>query len=177
MSSRNLPVPATRPTSIVELHPVQPDEKALQYIGRLMEMLPPPDEDVIDRIAAGILSAPSPMEENQLWDSTGSKDCVGKAFVAHSVHIQPTDYEEAPLPYFVIVKVTDLESGEKTILTSGSVNICTSLVKAQLMGSLPWQFEIVGPRRPSKAGRLPLHVRWVAKVVEVGEDDGGRGAE
>lgn len=158
-------VPVTQFTALANLPKPTDDERPIHYLARIMEMLPPQSDDVVDRILDSILTAPTQMEENKLWDSTGSKDAIGKRFIFHSVHIQPSDYEDSPLPYFVIAKVTDLQTGEETVLTSGSVNIVTSLVKAQLLGNLPWEGEIRGPRRTPKNGRVPLHMLWVGKIV------------
>lgn len=159
-------VPRGQWTALAELPGVEPDELPTRYVARIMEMLPPPSADAIEKIAAGILGAPSPGEENQLWEATGSRDLVGRCFIWHRVTAQPSDYQDAPLPYFLACEVTDKATGERTIVTTGSVNICTSLVKAQLLGNLPWEAEIVGPRRTPKSGHIPLHLRWLARVVQ-----------
>lgn len=156
-------------TAIVGLPEVLAGERNIAYVTRLMDMLPPADEDVIDAIAGQILDAASMVDENMLWDATGSKDAVGKRFTFYSVHISPSDFaqeEDALWPYFLICKVMDHQSGERTVLTTGSTNIMVALVKAQILGQLPWEAEIVGPRKPTRKGRLPLHLRWIAKVVE-----------
>lgn len=161
--------PVDRQFNLVGLPTPDPTETALTYMARIMEMLPPQPEDVIEKIAAQILMAESPMEENLLWDATGSKGSVDKTFIFHSVHIQPSDHEDAVLPYFLVCKVSDPKTGEAGILTTGSTNICTSLVKAQLLGNLPWEAKIVGPKRKPKNGRMPLHLQWVAKIVSDGQ--------
>ena len=143
------------------------DESTQLYAVRLMEMLPPPDEDVMERIGERIFASENMAEENAIWDSaTGSKDAVGRRFIFHSCHLLDSDYEESWSPYYLICKVTDRETGEGTVLTTGSENIVKSLVKAQILGDLPWEGEIVGPRKPTKKNRLPLHIRWLGKVVE-----------
>jgi hypothetical protein len=157
-------------TALVALPAIKPDETNLRYMTRLMEMLPPQTEDVIDRIAGQILGAATQYEENLIWDATGSKEAIGKRFVFHSVHLQPSDYDEALLPYFLVCKVTDLDTGEQTVLTTGSTNIMASLIKAQILGQLPWEGEIAGPRRMPKSGHMPLHMRWIAQVVTPSEE-------
>lgn len=161
--------PIERQFNLVGLPMPEAAETALTYMARIMEMLPQPEEDVIEKIAAQILMADSPMEENLLWDATGSSKVVNRSFIFHSVHIQPSDYDDAILPYFLVCKVSDPKTGEAGILTTGSTNICTSLVKAQLLGNLPWEARIVGPKRTPKSGRLPLHLQWVAKIVSDGQ--------
>jgi len=158
-------VPVVQWTALAELPRPADAERPIHYLARIMEMLPPATGDVVDRILDSILAAPTQMEENKVWDSTGSKDAVGKRYIFHSVHIQPSDYDDGPLPYFIVADVTDATTGEQTVLTSGSVNIVTSLVKAQLLGNLPWEGEIKGPRRPTKTGHVPLHIMWIGKVV------------
>jgi len=163
-------VPASYGTALTSIHPLEQGETALAYVSRLMELIPNPDEDVIDKIAAGILGAINLEDENELWDSTGSQKCIGKVFTFHSVHIQPSDFEDAPLPYFLVCKVSDHETGEETVMTTGAVNICTSLVKAHMLGNLPAVAEICGPRRRPKSGRVPLHLKW---YVKLSADQGG----
>lgn len=165
--ARTVPAPPARTdNNILVRYPMEPDERPFAYLGRLMEMLPPPPGDVVEQIMTQILDTESPFDENMVWDTLSSKDAVGRRFVFHSVHVQPSDYENSPLPFFLVAKVTDLESGEQTVLTTGSVNVVTSLVKAQLLGNLPWAAEIMGPRKPTQNGYLPLHIRWQARVVE-----------
>lgn len=163
-------LPARLETGLALLPPAEPAETNRDYLVRLMEMLPDPSEDVVDKIMGQILAAPTPMAENQLWDALGSRDAVGRRFIFRSCHILPSDYEEAALPYFLVCRVTDLESGEETVLSTGSANIVTSLVKAQVLGQLPWEAEIVAPKRTPKSGRVPLRLRWIARVVEPGEE-------
>lgn len=146
-------------------------ETNLEYVERLMELLPPASEDVIDSIAGQILEAETMAEQNAVWDATGSKDAVGRQFIFHSVHLQPSDYDEALLPYYLVCRVTDRTTGERTVLTTGSLNVMVALVKAQVLGQLPWEAEIVGPRRTPKTGRIPLHLRWIAKVYQPEESE------
>lgn len=161
-------IPAGPSTALLEVLQPRENESNLVYMVRLMEMLPPATEDVIDSIAGRILAADSFEAENALWDSTGSKDAVGESFIFHSVHIQPSDYEEGVLPFFLVCKVTHCGTGERTVLTTGSTNICTSLVKAQLLRRLPAQAQIVGPRRTPKSGHVPLRLRWQARMATGG---------
>lgn len=158
--TRNLPAEQTSSTALIELPKPEADETALRYIGRLMEQLPAQTEDVINRIAENILSAEDFDSENELWESTGSNKVIGKSFRFDSVHPNPSDFADSPLPFYLVCKVVDMESGEESILTTGSVNICVSLVKAQLLGRLPAVADIVGPKRTPRSGHVPLHLRW-----------------
>jgi len=152
-----------------------PDMPASQYILGLMEMLPPQPGDVIEAIAQAILDAPNMQAQNAVWESTSSKDVVGKEYIWHSCHLQPSDYEDSWTPWYLVCKVTDLETKEDTVVTTGSFNLMTALVPAQVLGRLPWQGRIVGPKRgKTKAGRVPLHMMWIAKVeriIETPEED------
>lgn len=157
-----------QPGALARVLAPEEGERTLAYVARLMQILPAPTEDVVDRIAAEILYAGGPADENVFWDqeTLSSKDCVGRRFIFRSVHAHPSDHAEGPFPFFLAVNVTDLDSGEDTILTTGSANIVTSLVKAQLLGALPWEGQIVGPRRAPRSGHVPLHIRWMSRVIE-----------
>jgi hypothetical protein len=169
---RNVAMVPRKPDGWLTALPQQPDlMRALPYVRRLMEMLPPPTDDVIDKLAQSILDAVNKADENAVWDSTGSKECVGKTYIWHGCSIQPSDFQDGKLPYYLVCDVTDLESGERTVLTTGSVNLVVAVVKAQLLGSLPWEGQIMGPRRPTKSGYVPLHMKWLSRIVEQPEDD------
>lgn len=158
-------VPQGPAGSVFAVHPLLPEETPLRYVARMMELLPEPDEDAVSKIAAGILSADNLDDENELWDSTGSNKLLGRTFVFRKLTARPSDREDAPLPFFLVCMATDYETGEDTVITTGSVNICTSLIKAHLLGNLPAAAEIAGPRRKPKSGNIPLHLRWVLKMA------------
>lgn len=158
-------VPAGQPGTIFAIHPLQPDESPTGYVARMMQLLPEPDEDAVNKIAAGILGAANLDDENELWDSTGSSKLIGKTFVWRRLTVRPSDFENGPLPYFLVCLVTDYETGEDSVVTTGSVNICTSLIKAHFLGNLPAVAEVCGPRRRPRSGFIPLHLRWMVKMA------------
>jgi len=157
-----------QPNALARIAPVEEGEKPLTYVTRLMQMLPPPAEDAVQMFAASILNAGGPADENAFWDAEtlSSKNAEGRRFIFRNCFIHDSDHPEGPFPWYLAVQVTDMESGEETILTTGSANIVTALVKAQLLGALPWEGEIVGPKRTPKSGHRPLHIRWLARIVE-----------
>lgn len=167
-----VPQPQSLALRLQQLAPREPDESALRYVARLMEMLPEPSQNVVEKLTEAILQSDGPMAENEFWDGAtlSSKTAIGRRFVFRSVHIQPTDHKDAALPFYLVCEVLDLESGEETVLSTGAVNVVTSLVRAQLVGGLPWEAEIVGPRRPLRSGRVPLHLRWIARIVQPDQD-------
>lgn len=166
-----------QPGALARIAPIVEGEKPLTYVTRLMDMLPPPSEDAAQMFAAEILNAGGPADENAFWDgeTLSSKNCEGRRFIFRSCFIHPSDHPEGVFPYYLAVQVTDLASGEDTILTTGSANIVTALVKAQLLGALPWEGTIVGPKRPTTKGFRPLHILWGSRVVEQPQDDAGDG--
>lgn len=157
-----------QPGALDRLHPVEAGEKPLAYVTRLMDMLPPPSEDAVQMFAAAILAAGGPADENAFWDSEtlSSKNAEGKRFIFRECFIHPSDHPDGVFPYYLAVKVTDCDTGEDTVLTTGAANIVTALVKAQLLGALPWEGMIVGPKRPTAKGHRPLHIRWMSRIIE-----------
>jgi hypothetical protein len=161
-----------QPGALARIAPPVEGEKPLSYVARLMDMLPPPSEDAAQMFAAEILNAGGPADENAFWDAEtlSSKNAEGRSFIFRSCFIHESDHPEGVFPYYLAVQVTDLETGEDTVLTTGSANIVTALVKAQLLGALPWEGKIVGPRRQPKSGHRPLHILWGSRIVEQPED-------
>lgn len=170
MSNKSMQTQQTAALELARLLPPQDGELPVQYISRMMEMLPPPAEDAVNKIVASILGADTPGDENELWDAMSSKDAAGKAFRFHSVHAYPSTYEESPLRYFLVCNVTDLASGEKAVLTTGAVNVVTALVKAQVLGRLPWDAEVVAPKGVKSNGKIPLRLRWLARPAGAIDD-------
>lgn len=165
--SKSLAETPAQVTDLVRMPEVRADETPTTYLARIMEMLPEPPDDVVDKITAQILQAPTLEAENQVWDSTSSKNCIGRLYEFLSVHVLPSDQPDSRLPYYVVANAIDRETGEKTVVSSGSMSIVASLVKAQLMGRLPAVAEIMGPRRETKNKRMPLHLRWYVGSVLV----------
>lgn len=161
----NLPAETSNLPALVQLHPIESGESAIRYVERLMQLLPAPDENTVEKIAAQIIAADNMVDENEMWESTGSAKLIGRRFRFDSLTLLPSTYDESPFGWYLGIQAVDTATGEEVFITSGSVNLVTSLVKAHFLGNLPAIGEIMGPRRPPKSGHTPLHMRWQARVA------------
>jgi len=176
-STAMVPAPQPEPTygylvpsvsassAVAQVMAPEPDESVYQYLRRITDRLAAPGEDVSAKIAAQILDSGDFGDENAVWDSLSGKDAVGKVFRFNSLNVLPSDYEESKLGFFLVCQVTDMASGEDTVLSTGAFNVCTQLLKAFLLGNLPAVAEIVAPKRMPKSGKVPLRLRWIVRVA------------
>lgn len=142
----------------------EPDESNYRYLERMMEGLPAPEGDRGDELTGKILGSGSLQEDNDVWDSTSTRDLIGRTFVFHDVKVRTSDYTEG-LRYMLVCDVSDPKTGEKDVITTGAVNVCASLVAAKYRGDLPAEAEIRGPKRKLDDGKTPIHLHWLGKSV------------
>ena len=140
------------------------EESNFHYLERLMAMLPEPEGDGADLLIGKILGAESMQEENDVWETTSSRELVGKRYVFEAVAARPSGVGQG-LQYFLVCTVTDCDTGERDTITTGSLNIVASLMRRVLSGDLPAVATIEGPKRQLESGRIPLHLRWEGKMA------------
>lgn len=138
-------------------------ESNFRYLERLMEALPEPEGDRGDELTGKILQSGSLQEENDVWESKSSKDLVGRRFIFRDILARPSD-SEGGLELMLVCFVEDPRTHEPDVVTTGSVNVCASLVRAKYLGQLPAEAEIRGPKREVKGSKIPLHLHWLGKV-------------
>lgn len=148
---------------IMALPSREPDESNFRYLERLMDALPEPEGDRGDELTGKILSAGSLQEENEVWESTSTRDLIGRRFIFRDILARPST-EPNGLAVMLVCYVEDAKTHEPDVITTGAVNVCASLVRAKYLGQLPAEAEIRGPKRTTPDGKTPLHLHWLGKV-------------
>ena len=133
------------------------EEPSLARLEEALLAVPGVDEDPTERMLELVASVDSPSEWNAIWDKLPSiQESEGRRFQLNDIRLRPSDFEGSD--YYLLLDVTDLESGERKIVSSSSVMCNMQAATAWAKGYLPLKVEVRGPRKPTKAGFRPLHL-------------------
>lgn len=86
-------------------------------------------------IMAQLLAAESDEELEQVGSATGWRELPGVPMELHGFRFRPSSYEEGA-PVFFVVDATNLVTGERMVLTTGSGNILAQLTNMARRGTL-----------------------------------------
>lgn len=124
--------------------------------GQFMEGGDDP-ERVALLITAQVLNADTPEEVLSSSEATGLRQYLDQPFELERVDFQRSDYEQGQ-PFYVVMHGTDLATGERVVLTTGSRKVTAQAFQLQRRGWLP--AKVVGKQatRPTKDGYYPLRL-------------------
>ncbi len=139
-------------------------EKILLGEADVPEVVDDPAE-IQREIIAQLLGAETDEELEQVGNAVGWRDLAGVPMEIHGFRFRPSSYEEGAPVYFV-VDATNLISGERVVLTTGSGNILAQLTnmarRNTLVGAVR-ALEIADT--PTKAGFRPNWLRTPPQAV------------
>lgn len=129
----------------------------LALLEERLASIPGVDEDPTERMLALVDQVESPEDWNAIWDKLPAiRDFEGKRIQLNDIRLRESDFEGSA--YYLLLDVTDLDSGERAIISSSSTMCNLQAAKAYIEGWLPLKVEVRGPRQPSKNGFRPLHL-------------------
>lgn len=132
--------------------------QTLATFAQMASMLPQADEgDGAEAIVAQILSAATIEDLDAPWRAEEGKALIGKPISIVGAKARKSDYADG-LGVFLVVDAVNLETGEATIFTTGSVSVVAQIVKAFCMDALPFNAMLCQSARPTKDGYYPLHL-------------------
>ena len=122
------------------------------------------DDEAYESIVLQLLSADGLDALNAPWDT----DKAGK-FTGHRLRIEgmtrrPSDYDGG-LGLYIVIKGTDLGTGEKFVLTIGSVSVVAQLARIHHLNALPAIVELVIADKPTSKGYRPMHLKVLSLSV------------
>ena len=122
------------------------------------------DDEAYESIVLHLLSADGLDALNAPWDT----DKAGK-FTGHRLRIEgmtrrPSDYEGG-LGMYIVIKGTDMGTGEKFVLTIGSVSVVAQLARIHHLNALPAVVELVIADKPTSKGYRPMHLKVLSLSV------------
>lgn len=121
------------------------------------------DEDPTPRMLEYVITHP-PEQWGELWEQLPSvRDSVGRQIRCSALRAAGSDYE-SELGVYLICEVTWLDSGEVGLLTCGSRVGMAQLLALYRAGRLPADLEIRTSKKPTRAGRRPIHFHYLDRA-------------
>lgn len=115
------------------------------------------DPDLMSKeIVAQLLSAESDEELENFGNAQGWRELEGVPMLVHGFRWRPSDMEGGASIYFV-VDATQLDTGERVVLTTGSRNVLAQLTNLAKRGRIPGAVrQITKAQKATRAGFFPL---------------------
>ena len=111
-------------------------------------------QDLAFVIAERLALAQTPDELFSENGSNGWEDRQGEPFMVRRVYWLPSSFEGGT-GFFAVVEATQADTGEVTVLTTGSTGVCIQLAKAEQMGWLTEPVKLKRNEQPTSNGYYP----------------------
>jgi len=133
------------------------DPQLLAKFAEMVTLIPSQDDHAMERIFARILSASTWQDIDRPWRTTDVESVAGKIFRLNGARRVPSDYRDG-LGFFLAMELTDISTGEDTVISNGSVAVIGQVVKLYQLKAIPCLIEFVVAERPTKDGYRPHHL-------------------
>lgn len=118
------------------------------------------DEEAYESIVLQLLGADGLDALNAPWDTEKAAKFTGHRLRIEEMTRRPSDYEGG-LGIYIVIKGTDLGTGEKFVLTIGSVSVVAQLARIHHLNALPAVVELVVAEKPTSKGYRPMHLKVI----------------
>lgn len=160
MAKGDTPVAANEPTTDIATIVIDDPETALAALLR-GEAVEASDPVLVDEaIARRILFAETEAEAFAEVTTWSTKDHVGEEFEVHDCRVLKSGITENGDRGYLVADVTDLQTGERGILTTGSTKIGAKLLWLRLHDAFPRKVRIKELGKTAK-GFFPLDIETV----------------
>lgn len=147
---------ATVDELIASLSGPEPDAmEVLHAIAGQAELPQLPPEDSVRLIMARILSSPDIESVFRQGRAVGAEEVEGVALDIHGLRWTRSTYTDGP-SVFAVIDATRADTGERVVVTCGSVNVMTQLWRAWTERAFPITAKVVRSARPSESGYYPM---------------------
>jgi hypothetical protein len=116
------------------------------------------DSEAYEGIVTQLLSADGIDGLNAPWDGDKAASLAGHRLKIESMARRASDFSEG-LGIYLVIKGTDMDSGELFTLTIGSVSILAQLARIWHLKGLPAIVELVIAERATSKGFRPMHLK------------------
>lgn len=131
---------------------------AVREFAKMATMIPAQDpEQAVDSIIGQILAAGSVDQLDNPWRTDDLSELMGHHLEISDLKRMDSDYADG-LGVYLVVRATELTTGEQVTFTTGSVSVVAQLVKAYASGWFPLRCMVVESERPSRNGYKPHHI-------------------
>ena len=159
MANRNTPAaPAPAPEPVAAPMVIRPELVAA--VEMMMDTIPEAGGDAFESIIGTIMGVSDIRDLDAPWRSAGLGELANQNIRVNAIRKSPSDFPGG-LPFFLLVDVSVIATGELLTVTTGAVSVVVQLAKAHHLGALPL---VCIPRvadRPSKSGNFPMHLEMV----------------
>ena len=135
---------------------------AIERINQFLAMAPTVSDDPTEAMLEAVLQAQDPLEWNDLFSSKSLRDAKGALVRVNAYRVNPSDYPGG-LKFYLVLDVTDLETGQKGVLTCSSQMAIAQILNAEARVNLPIDVRIIEKDKPTKAGFRPIHLEYIQK--------------
>lgn len=131
-----------------------------QYLYTDDERVKVDPTDVHKAIIEEIMASTTAEELFADTDTDDLSEYVGRVIEVRDFSVNDSEFETGA-PIYLAIKVTDVETGERRIITTGEQNVMAQLILAKQRGWLPAKL------RPTQARRMNRHNRYPIRLVKV----------
>lgn len=149
-------VATTEPTG--ELQPVVSADLLSRFEALAVRIPESDDSQAYEDIVSQILGATGVDGLNAPWDTNKAATLNGHRLRIESMTRRPSDYTEG-LGVYLVVKGTDMGTGERFTLTIGSVAVLAQLAQIHALNGLPAIVELIVADKLTKNGYRPIHLK------------------
>lgn len=133
---------------------------AAARLSALLATVPVDEEQGNQRIAEQLLMGGTIMDLNAPWDATGGRKLAGKTLRIDSIKGRPSRYPVG-LRAFLVAEGIDLDTGERTVMTTSAMAPVIQLARVNAEGWLPAFCTVEVAAQPTERGYYPYHLRFI----------------
>ena len=135
---------------------------AVERINDFLALAPTVADDPTESMLNAVLAASDPQEWNDLFTSKSLRDSNGATVRINAYRVNPSDFPGG-LKFYLVLDVTDLETGAKGVLTCSSQMAIAQILNAEARVNLPIDVIIREKDKPTRAGFRPIHLEYIGK--------------
>lgn len=140
-----------------------PGDTTLDKVNNFLGTKATVQDDPTETMLEAILTAANPADWEKVFTANHFKDSATQRWRIHTYRTADSQFE-GDLKYFLVLDITDLATGERTVATCGSVMAIGQILNAEARGALPMDVEVVRKDKPTKAGFYPMRLRFLGSA-------------
>jgi hypothetical protein len=132
----------------------------LDKINNYLALKPTVQDDPTDTMLSAILQASDPSEWEKVFTAKHFKDSDTQRWRIHAYRPAESTFG-GELKWFLVLDITDLATGERTVATCGGQMGIAQVLNAEGRSKLPIDVEVVRKATPTKNGFHPMRFRYL----------------
>jgi hypothetical protein len=142
-------------------------EEELEVFSSMLDAVPDIEDAGYEDILRQIANAESAYDLDKPFRAEGLRDYVDETIIVESIKKSESEYEGG-LGVFLVVNIIREETGERETVTTGSLGVVGTLLKANAVGWLP--LRCIPQERTSRKGYKPMHLKTSIPQPKQDED-------